>query len=371
MPLPKSHLKSTFAMRILDWYILRRFGLTLLYAILSFILIVIFVDLVGNLGKFIDKDVPKFVIVKYYVFYIPYIVMLALPIAMLLSSLFTLGLLSKYNELTAIKSVGISLYRILLPVWLFSTLISLSALTLGELIVPGANQEKTRIDKQFLERSRSLTPNRVSNIFWRDKMNRRLFIGHYENRQKVAHKVTIQKYQGSQIVERIDAPKMQWRDSTWVLMNGYKRTFTNNQELAVPFDSYVDHNIDVRPEKLLQVRIEPEDMSFAELQTFSKEVKRNGGDPNKWLVDLHFKISIPFANFIMVLFGAPLASNKNRSGAIFGFMVSLLICFIYYGSNKFVQTLGHNGILSPLMSAWTTNAVFFAAGLLLTIKTRK
>ncbi|NIR48260.1 LPS export ABC transporter permease LptG [candidate division KSB1 bacterium] len=358
-------------MKILDWYITRRFCLTLLYAILPFVLIVIFVDMVGNLAKFIDKDVPRFIIFKYYLSYIPQIVVLALPIAMLLSSLFCMGYMARYNELAAIKSAGISIYRTLAPILVASLFISVFALAFGEIVVPPANQNKSGIESRYLDPFAKRSKRWESNIFLRDKTDRRIFIGSLDTKTNLAKKVTIQKYNSNKIIERVDAPRMEWRDSTWVLFSGYKRDFSNDVEKATAFDTLRAQNLDVRPEKIIRLKVEPEDMSYGELKKFIAEVKRNGGDPARWLVDLHFKLSLPFANLIMVLFGAPLASHKKRSGAIFGFIISLLICFVYYGSNRLVQTMGQNGTIPPIAAAWLTNGVFLISGVFLLIFTRK
>lgn len=357
-------------MRILDLYILQRFVITLLYALMVFILIVIFVDMVGNLAKFIDKDIPYLIIAKYYLFFIPYLFVLVLPVAMLLASLFGIGQMARYNELAAIKSVGISLNRILLPLLFLSILISLLALVFGEIVVPLANHEKSRIKNEYLEPVSKQIKSRITNIYWRDKLDRRIFISYYDSREKTAHKVSIQKYQENQIVERLDAVKMIWKDSTWFLVDGYKRLFSGNTEEAAPFDTLKDNNIDFKPEQLAQTQKEPEDMSYGELNNFIKEVKRNGGDANRWLVDLYIKISFPFASFVMVLFGAPLASNKKSSGVIAGFIISLIISFIYFGFVKFIQTLGHTGTFSPLLSAWLPNGIFFASGIILLFETK-
>ncbi|HEX9653638.1 MAG TPA: LPS export ABC transporter permease LptG [bacterium] len=358
-------------MRILDRYILRRFCVAMVFAIAAFVLIVIFVDMVGNLAKFIDRDVPKTIILRYYLVYIPYIWILVMPIAMLLASIFSIGYMARQNELVAIKSVGVSLYRILSPPLLFSILVSLLAFAIGEQIVPVANQQKSEIETTYLEPASGRGGTRASNIFWRDKIERRIFISQFDQTTQMAQKVSIQQYRGNQIIARLDAPRMQWQDSTWALLDGYQRIFTDDTEEAAPFELLHDRDIDITPDKIMQTRVQPEDMSYSELKFFTNEVKRNGGDPNRWLVDLYFKTSIPFANFIMVLFGAPLASNKKRSGAIFGVLTSLLISFIYYGFNKFIQTLGQNGTVEPLLAAWVANAVFLAAGIWLMVVTRK
>jgi lipopolysaccharide export system permease protein len=326
--------------------------------------------MVGNLGKFIDKDVPYLIITKYYLFFVPYLVILVLPVAMLLASLFGVGQMARYNELIAIKSVGISLNRILLPLLAFSILVSLLALVFGEMVVPPASHEKSRIENEYLEPFNRSIKSRITNIYWRDKLDRRIFISYYDSREKSAHKVSIQEYNENQIVKRLDAVKMIWQDSTWVLINGYQRVFSGNNEEAIPFDTLADNNINFKPEQLSQTRKDPEDMSYQELNNFIHEVRRNGGDVNRWLVDLYLKISFPFASFVMVLFGAPLASNKKSSGVIAGFLISLMVCFFYFGFVKFIQTLGHSGTLSPMLSAWLPNGIFFVSGIILLFETR-
>jgi lipopolysaccharide export system permease protein len=121
----------------------------------------------------------------------------------------------------------------------------------------------------------------------------------------------------------------------------------------------------------LRLDVLPENMSYSELRHFIGEIKRNGGDPKRWLTDLHFKVSIPFASFIMVLFGTPLAARKRKSGIIFGAIVSLIVCLIYYGFTKFIQTLGQTGTLEPLVAAWSTNLGFLVAGIILMWAVRK
>ncbi len=351
-------------MKILDKYILSRFIFVLLFAILGFVFVVIFVDMVGNIGKFIDKEVPTPVIAKYYVMYIPFVVILVLPIAMMLASMFSIGHLAKTNELISIKSTGISLNRILLPVFIFSIFISFFALFFGERITPKANQKKVEIEDQYLDPFRKVGKISYSNLFLRDQLSRYIFIGRYDTRTKTAHKVTIQSYTNNRIIERMDAEKMVWQDSLWVLENGYTRSFTDSNEVAIPFESITDSTVQFQPGQLVEEKFEPENLSYSELKNFIAGVIENGGDPQKWQVDLNFKLSTPFASFILVLFAAPLASHKKRSGAIFGLVISVGIYLLYYGINQFIQTLGQVGILTPLLSSWTTNIIFFLLGLL-------
>lgn len=358
-------------MRILDRYILKRFVAILLFAVMAAILIVIVVDLIGNLDRFIDKSVPFTVIVQYYLFDLPYWIVLILPIAMLLASLFSIGHLARNNELLAITAVGTPLHRILLPLLVFALLVSGGALLFGELVVPPASQSKTEIEAEYIDKSRQYARSRISNIFLRDARDRQVFVSYYDSRTETAHKVSIQRYKDGQLVERIDAPRMSWQDSTWVLRYGYKRAFGSNGEQVEPFEQLEDPHLNFKPQQLRETQVDPDDMSYYELRDFIREVTRNGGNPTRWVVDLNLKLAVPFANFIMVLFGAPLASNKKRSGAIMGVFISLIICFVYYGLMKVTQTMGHDGTLAPLVASWFSNGVFFVSGLFLLVGAQK
>jgi lipopolysaccharide export system permease protein len=161
---------------------------------------------------------------------------------------------------------------------------------------------------------------------------------------------------------------MIWQDSAWVLEAGYERLFTKDREVTSSFPTKDGFNITFRPNDIAQIQKRAEEMSFSELKNFINEVKRTGGNPARWLVELYLKIAFPFANLIIILFGAPLASKKTRSGTAVSFGISLFICFLYFGIIKVSQSLGHNGNLPPLLSAWLGNLVFGAGALFVLVK---
>ncbi len=358
-------------MILLDRYILRRFFFILGVSLSFVILLVVFVDMVGNLGKFIDKDVPGDVIAEYYLLYIPFIVAQGLPVAMLLSSMFGLGQMSRFNELVAIKSSGRSGFRIIVPLLATSIIVSALAFVFNEGIVPWSNQQKSAIEERHLGSNKPSREMRLTNIALADNLGRWVFIGTYDTQNKKAERITVQTHKDNQIIERIDADAMVWDDSSWVLTSGFQRTFTRDGEEARIFENLKEESLGFGPERLLRVQVKPEDMSHSELHRYTQEVLRNGGDPKRWLVDLEFKLAMPCASIILVLFGATIASQKNRSGAVFGLIISIVIYLLYFGMTRLFQTLGQVGTLSPLMSAWFTNTLFLFAGLGTSILLRK
>ncbi|MBP1654999.1 MAG: permease YjgP/YjgQ family protein, partial [Bacteroidetes bacterium] len=99
-------------MTLLDRYIVRQFLQTILFALLAVLVIFIVIDAMEKLDNFIDKQATWPVIAQYYVFFIPEIIKLISPVSVLLASLFVTARLSTQNELAAMKSGGVSLYRI-------------------------------------------------------------------------------------------------------------------------------------------------------------------------------------------------------------------------------------------------------------------
>ncbi|MBN1153857.1 LptF/LptG family permease [candidate division KSB1 bacterium] len=347
-------------MRILDKYILHKFVLTLIFALFAFCLIFIIIDLIEYLDKFIDKSVPYTVVINYYIYYLPYIIVLSLPVAVLLASLFSVGQMTRNNEIVAMKAAGISLVRILLPLFIFGFLLSLLILYLAETFVPMTNEKKIDIYREYVQNTQNKRLRGQNDVFLQLGKGEWLNIGFFDPNTNTGHRVSIQKFNEDfrSIARRIDAPEMTWGDNVWVLHDCVIRTFDKSVEHLARADSLVRSDFHVSPAELSRQQRKHEEMNFRELKQFIDNIVRNGGKPGRWLVDLHLKLSFPFANFIILLFGAPLASLKTRSGTMKSFGISLFICFMYFGIIKTGQALGHNGVLPPMLAAWMGNIIF-------------
>jgi lipopolysaccharide export system permease protein len=358
-------------MRILDYYISRRFVANILFALIGFISIFLIVDAVEKLSDYIDKGVPVNIVGQYYLYYIPEIVTLAMPIAMLLASIFSVGQLSKYNELQAMKATGISLYRILSPVFIIAMLVSIFMIYFVEAVVPVANTKRAEIKGKYIDRHQRFLSAQTSNLYIKDSDNRRIFIAYYNGPERTARNINILTFDGTYVTHRIDAESMQWEDDKWVLNNVFERDLSNGRELVSKIRKMDFPGTTLNPAELGAIQKNPLEMNYAELEQFIADVKRNGGDPDRWLVDLYLKIAFPFANFIIVLFGAPLAASRSRSTGAAGVALSLIICFAYFMAVKAGQTFGQTGALPPLVAAWLGNGIFVVGSLIILTKAPK
>ena len=277
--------------------------------------------------------------------------------------------MARNNELCAMKASGIGLYRVLGTLFALSLGISLFVLVFGEEVVPAATGEAVRIKKGSAQRGASR-----ANVFLRDEAGRIVSVRYYDAARKTARDVDISVGMPGQagIAKRIVAEQMAWNGSQWVLRNGKVREFAGDTETVTPFDSLrAGSLITFVPSDFAKQRKVPEEMDYFELNAYIQKARRSGANPTKWIVESHLKLSFPFANLIMVLFGAPLSSTLRRTGKAFGFGISLGICFIYYGTIRTAQALGWNGVLPPFVAAWISNAIFGALGVVLLVKVPK
>lgn len=353
-------------MKLFDRYVLKQFILTALFALFAFTIVFVVIDMMENLDDFLDRDANAGIIAAYYFYFIPEIVKLMIPVAMLLSALFTTGRFSKYHELTALKSGGVSLYRFMAPLLLFALLVSGVSVYFNGWVVPFANKKKLDIARVYFQKHIEYISK--SNIFIQDSPTRILSMGMFDDKRNSATQVSIQDFDSANptiLRARYDAQRMQWDPitSTWALVNGIERSFDADSERAQRFTTQPVGHLNFTPEDIRRKHQRPEEMDYDDLKDFISNQQRAGHDASKWLVDFYGKISFPFASFIVVLFGVPFSSVKRRSGPGVEFGIAIAVTFLYMVFLQVSQAFGYNGDLHPLLTAWMANILFLVAGL--------
>lgn len=361
-------------MQILDRYLLKQFISVLLFALLSFWIIFLIVDLVEHIDTFIDRKASLSSVIRYYIFYSPYILVLISPVAMLLSSLFSLGLLSRQNELLAMKSSGISLYRILSSLLGLALGISFLVMLAGNFLIPYTNQSRLKIRYQEIEKK--MKPQRISfnDIYLQTENEQILYLNYYNSQKKEGSGVLLQTFMDNRIKGEVRAEKILWEGNGWIFLNGSSRIFSDSSfspEQYEPFERLLMLDLKLNPEALTKEQKIPEEMSYQELKNYVDLKQKTGQDTAKEKTDLYMKISFPLANLIIVLFGCTLATSPRRSGLALSFAISLGISFVYYFFLRLQQSFGYSHKLPPLLAAWLANLVFAILGIVLLIKAKK
>jgi lipopolysaccharide export system permease protein len=169
----------------------------------------------------------------------------------------------------------------------------------------------------------------------------------------------------------LSAATASWDDEGWILRQGYLRWLEDDErETTFQFAGMRVPDIKERPEDLLVEAKEPDEMRYQELERFIRTVERSGGDPSPFMVGLAQKISLPIALFVIVLFGAPLATTSKRGGTAFGVGVSLAVTMVYLMMFKVGEAVGESGAVDPILAAWAPNLLFFVAAIFLIWRVR-
>jgi len=363
-------------MKKLDFYIIRQFLVTLLMTLIGFVCVILIVDLIENLDRFIDNSIPAHITIKYYIYAIPWFINIGLPMSMLISTVFSIGLLAKRNELSAMKATGISLYRIAIPITVIGLIVSFISFELDNKWVSKGNEVRFNIEREYMKRrSRVRAQTDLRNVFLQKNEKTHISIDRYRVDTTVGRSLTAISLEKGIVTRRMDARGIEWMDSlqTWNVTDFSIREFTLNGEVKQITMSRGDTllKLNFNPEDISQQSKTPDEMSFADLTARIDQLKENGVDTTKWEVDRLFKISFAFTNLIVVLFGLPLVVMKSKGGLSFGAGMGIFVIFIYYAFIKFGMSMGYNGVMSPMTAAWMGNVLFSIGGILLLILVRK
>jgi len=326
-----------------------------------------------KLDDFIDEDASIEIVIEYYFVFIPEIIRLMLPVSVLLGGLFTVGKLSSQNELTAIKSSGVSFYRFTIPFMVTALVISLMAIYFGGYVVPEANKQRIFIERNYLKKG---LVHSGSNIYFQDTQNRIVSIAYFNVKVGRANRVSIQEYDLEDITSmiwRIDARSMSY-DSTsggWNLKDGVQRFFIGEKDSVNIFAKLEVDFLHFSPEEVIEKQKKPDEMTLEELEAYAVSQLKTGTDPTRIKIEYHSRIAFAFASFVVVLFGLTISANKRKGGTAIQFGINVLLTFIYLVFMKVSQAFGKNGVLNPFLTAWLANILFLSAGIINLIRVKK
>lgn len=358
--------------RLIDRYILKSFLKVFLFVFLSVCVVIIIVNVFEKVDYFIDHKASLYLVFKHYLLWLPFQVVVILPIGVLLSTLIVINTLSRNGELIALKSCGLSLHRLLVPLFMMGIIISLISLFLGEM-VSITNQKLKELKRVEIENKPPIDYLSQNRIFYIGSQGHMYYIDYFDGaRQRLRRVVVFEFNRDNQLVRRIDAERAVYTDSVWVFQQGVERKFLpDGSEVANAFKQEEMPNLEETPADFSRRYKRPNQMNYFELRDYIQKVKRSGGTAREDEVDLYLKIAYPFANFIILLFGAPLSLSSRRSSPAISVIMSISVAFIYWIMIQLGKALGHSGDLAPFVAAWLPNLVFASLGIIALIRAPK
>ncbi|OGP57322.1 MAG: LPS export ABC transporter permease LptG [Deltaproteobacteria bacterium RBG_13_49_15] len=334
------------------------------------VVIYLAVDFFEKIDDFIEAGLPTTKAFYYFFLKIPFIIAQIMPVGTLLSVLLVFGLMSRNNEMMALKASGISIHYLLAPILTTSILFALSLFLISEEIIPITMDKANRIWRIEV-RKESAVSSREKNIWI--KSNRMIsHIKYYNPAQKAIYGVTLNHFDTAfKLIRRIDAERGTFQGGTWTLF------MVMEQSLEKETGRYQVSSMDQKtetlpfyPEDLQRAVKKSEEMSFSELYQFAKKVEDEGYDATLYRVDLHTKIAFPFVCIVMCLAGAGIALKRTVRDALpLGIAYGVGTAFLYWILYSFCVSLGYGEMLPPFIAAWTANFMFLCGGAFNLLKT--
>lgn len=344
-------------MRVHERMILGTFLRFLFYTLMGSFILFTLIDLFDHMGSLIDNDATAGQILRYYTYKGAWIFDQVLPIAALMATLFTVGAMARYLELTALYASGLSLTRIARPLLITGMILTVVALGWREYVLPEANIRKWRVwEVEIHKKTEKLRPTRQITATGPD--GRLYYAKKYDPNTKTVTGLKVMAMEGAMVLERLDAERAEWDGSHWILHQGTRRSFDGDQEIIEPFEELKASDLAITPGGLYRTRVRQENMNIRQLLEHRDLIRQTGGNPTAVEVDIQFQMAFPLVNLIVVCLGVVLASGPRKTTVASGFGLTLLVGFGYYLAMMFGRSLGHSGVLSPLVAGWGGNVLY-------------
>jgi lipopolysaccharide export system permease protein len=358
-------------MKMLSKYVLFEFIKLFFLSLMILIILFVVINFFETIDEFIFNHVGPDILVRYYIFKIPQIIFIIAPNAILLATVVCIGTLMRNNEVTAMRSAGISLIFITRPILLVSLCLTLFIIVISEYVTPFTNQKHNYYRDVKVRKGRAQKKFQENKIWYHSKDDSIWNIEYLNPKTKYFKGVHIYFFKdGDTLIKRIDASAATHDGKNWIFEDVYVRDFDRQNNLKSTFIKRAEYKFNEEPADFYRIVREEEEMSIKYIYQYSQKLRKEGLNPTKYEVDFHYKISYPFICVIMVLIGIPFSLRASRSGGIiYSFGISLVISGPYYFLYSFSVSLGHGEILPPWLSAWGINLIGLALGfyLLLTL----
>jgi len=349
--------------KIINRYIISSFLKVVSLCICSFVAIYLMIDFLDKFTRFSRAGGSIGAIGFYFLWEIPAIINQITPLAVLMATLLTLGMLSRNSEMTAMRGCGISLVRITAPLLAIALLISVFTLLTGEFVVPACNDRTRYIEDVQIRKKGPAAFFRQQNIWYRQE-NGILQAKSYDPNTATLKGVTFwQTGSGLAPSMRIEARQATLKDNRWVFGDAVIREFSEGNVAMTTTSAYLPVRLNLKVSDLKVLQKYADNMGFFELRRYCRKLERGGYDATRYIAQMHSRLSLPFASLVMAFLAIPFALRGGRtSGIALGVATSLAIGFTYFIVNAILLSFGQTGVLPPLIAAWSANLLFAAAG---------
>ena len=345
-------------MKIVDWYILKKYLITYISIQILFVPIAIVVNLADNIDKILSNNVPFNEVLEYYYNFTIYFSNSLLPLFLFLSVIWFTSKLASNSEIIAMYSSGFSLKKLIKPYLIGSLMIAFVALVLGIFIVPDASKDFNEFSYKYLKGSRKSIDDK--NIFRKINDNEYIYLTQFNVKNNIGTNFTLEHFQENKLKFKISASNIRFlkKDSVYRLTNYVKRTITDSIDIIESKRS-LDTLFEFKLSDLTPLNYIAETLNYFDLVEFINQEKlRGSSNIGRYQVVKYKKWSIPFSIFILTIIAFSVSSVKRRGGAGVNLAFGISVAMTYVFFDKVFGVLAQQSDFSPIIAVWFPNFVF-------------
>ncbi|MFD2824351.1 LptF/LptG family permease [Lacinutrix iliipiscaria] len=345
-------------MKILDWYILKRYLFTFFMMLLLFIPIGITVHLAEKIGKILENEVPISEVLLYFVDFTIYFAHLLFPLFLFLSVIWFTSKLANNTEIVAFLSSGVSFSRFLRPYLIGATIVAILSIVLGLYLAPEASKGFNDFDTKYLSRKKSSNNN--NDVFRQINDNDYIYVSSFNIKNKVGQNFTLEHFENDKLIYKISAQNIKYLegDSLYRLTRYVKRQIGDHEDIIEKTkrkDTLFAFDLD----DLTPVEYIAETLAYSDLTRFiDKEEKRGSSNIGRYKLVKYRKWSLPVSVFILTIIAVAVSSIKRRGGMGVNLAFGICIAMIFVFFDKIFGVMAAQSNFSPLLAVWFPNILF-------------
>ena len=354
-------ISPTRYLGILDWYIIKKFIGTYIYAILLIISIAIVFDFNENLSKFTQYHAPwRAIIFDYYANFIPYYSNLFSPLFVFIAVIFFTSKLAGNSEIIAMLAAGVSIKRLMRPYMLSCVVIAGLTFYLNSFVIPHGTVIRQNFETLYRNSKKNTSAENVQLFVAK---NTTAYIQNYDDQYKRGYGFSLVKIKNKKIVSHLTAMEIQYdtiADSKyhWKLSNWKIRTLKGLKE-RIQSGATKDTVLLMEPTDLVYSKGQQETFTSPELLDYiSKQTSRGSGNVVQYEVEFHKRIAMSFSSFILTIIGLTLSSRKRKGGMGLSLGIGLALSFSYIMLQTVSATFAIQDNTPPMLAAWIPNIIF-------------
>lgn len=353
-------------LRLLDKYVLKELLYPFVFGVASFSSIFIASSLLFKIVQYMTTyGASASSVAKLFLYSMPEIINYTFPMSVLLATLMAFGKLSGNSEIVAMKSGGVSYYRIVAPVVALGFIISMFSVIWAEKVVPPSKYEAKRIlEVEIKGDMKPKTQEQVVLKTWSGGVLRVTYARVFDESTGIMKDITIEEFTNHKLSRVQTAEQAKWENDSWIMENGIVYTVDEKNGITdkAAFTKQVVP-LNTTPRQVTWEQKNADQMTLGELRGYIDILERRKQPTGSYWTEIFMRFAIPLASFVFALVGAPLGTQRQRSGSSIGLGISVLVIFVYYAIIAFTSGLGKGGVFPPFLAAMSSNIIFFVAGI--------